>query len=68
VIDGACSRYGRKRKGSYRVGWEDLTERDRFEKVDVDGRIILKWTFKKLDGGTWTGLIWLGTGTGCGLL
>jgi hypothetical protein len=33
-------------KFSYRVWWEDLTEREHFEKVDVDGMIILKWTFK----------------------
>jgi len=34
----------------------------------VDGRIILKWIFKKWVGGTWTGLIWLRTGRDGGLL
>jgi hypothetical protein len=34
----------------------------------VDGRIILKWIFKKWDGRAWTGLIWLRIGTGGGLL
>ena len=29
---------------------------------------IPKWIFKKWDGGTWTGLIWLRIGTGGGLL
>jgi hypothetical protein len=34
---------------------------------DVDGRIILKWIFKK-GMGAWTGLIWLRIRTGGGLL
>jgi hypothetical protein len=37
-------------------------------KTQVDGRIILKWIFKKWDEGAWTGLIWLRKGTGGGLL
>ena len=34
---------------------------------DVDGRIILRWTFRKW-GGAWTGLIWLRIGTVGGYL
>jgi hypothetical protein len=34
----------------------------------VDEGIILKRIFKKWDGETWTGLIWLRFGTGNGLL
>jgi hypothetical protein len=30
----------------------------------LDGRIILKWTCERLDGGAWTGSIWLRIGTG----
>jgi hypothetical protein len=30
--------------------------------------ILLKWIFKKWDGGAWNGLIWLRIGTGGGLL
>jgi hypothetical protein len=34
----------------------------------VDGRIILRWIFRKWDGGARTRLIWLGIGTGGGHL
>jgi hypothetical protein len=30
--------------------WGDLRVRDHLEDIGIDGRIILKWTFKKLDG------------------
>ena len=48
--------------------WGDLEERDHLADLDVDGRIILKWTFKEWGGEAWTGLIWLRIGTGDGLL
>jgi hypothetical protein len=32
----------------------------------VDGRIILRWIFRKWDVGVWTGSSWLRIGTGGG--
>ena len=38
------------------------------EGPSVDGRIILKWIFKKWNGEAWTALIWFRIGTDGGLL
>jgi hypothetical protein len=39
-----------EKRGAYRFWWEDLREGDHLGDLSVDGRIILKWIFKKWDG------------------
>jgi len=45
-----------------------MRERDLVEDPGVDGRIILRWIFRKWIVRVWTGLIWLRIGTGGGHL
>jgi len=55
-----------ERRGAYTVLWGNLRERNHSEDPNADGRLIIKWIFKKWDG-AWTGLMWLRIGT-CGWL
>jgi hypothetical protein len=57
-----------ERRGAYRALVGKPEGRNHLEEEGVDGRILLKWIFDRLDGGTWTGSIWLRTGTRNGLL
>jgi len=54
--------------GVYRVLGENLMERDHWGDPDADGRIILRWIFRKLEGVVGTGWSWLRIGTGDGHL
>jgi len=48
--------------------WGNLRERAHWGDPDVDGRIILRWIFRKWDVGVWTGSSLLRIGTGGGHL
>jgi hypothetical protein len=48
--------------------WEILRERDHWVDPVVDGRIILRYIFRKWDVGLWAGLSWLRIETGGGQL
>jgi hypothetical protein len=57
-----------ERRGTYRILVGILRERYNLGDLGIDGRLILKWIFKKWGGGLWTGLMWLMVGKSGGLL
>jgi len=67
-MGGACSTYGVRGEVCAGFWWGNLGERDHWGDPDVDGRVILRWIFRKWDVGMWTGSSWLGIGTGGGHL
>jgi hypothetical protein len=50
------------------VWWENFREIDHLEDTSIDGKIILRWIFRKWNVGAWTGSSWLRIGTGGGHL
>ena len=48
--------------------WGNLRERERWGDPDIDGRIILRWIFRKWEGVVGTGWSWLRIGIGGGHL
>ena len=48
--------------------WGNLRERDHLGDPGVEGRIILRWIFRKWNVWVWTGSSWLMIGTGGGQL
>ena len=57
-----------ERRGICRVLVGNLRIKDHLGDPGVDGRIILRWIFRKWDVRLWTGLSWLRIGTGGGHL
>jgi len=49
-------------------GEGNLRERNHLGDPSVDGRIILRWIFRKWDVGVWTGSSWLTMGKSGGHL
>ena len=54
-----CTTYGGEERRIQGFGGGNLRKRDHLEDPGVDGRIILKWIFRKWDVRAWTGSIWL---------
>jgi len=64
-----CSTHDVRGKTYTGFWWGNLRKRDHLEDPDVDGgRIILRWIFRKLDVGVWTGSSWIRIGTSGGHL
>ena len=64
----ACSAYGGRGEAYTGFWWGNLRERDHLGDPGVDGRIILSWIFRKLEGVVGTGWSWLRLGTDGGHL
>ena len=60
---GHVGRYGEGERRIQGFGGGNLRGRDYLGDPDVDGRIILRWIFRKWYVGVWTGSSWLKIGT-----
>jgi hypothetical protein len=58
-MGGACSTYGGRVEVHTGFWWGNLRERDHLEYPGVDGRVILKWVFRKWNVRALTGSSWL---------
>jgi hypothetical protein len=58
-LEGACSAYRWREETYTGFWWGNLAERCHLGDPEVDGRIILRWIFRKWGVGVWTGSGWL---------
>jgi len=65
-MDRACNMYWGGGKVYTGFWWGNLREIDHLGDPSIDGRIILRWIFRKWDVGIWTGSSLLRIGTGGG--
>ena len=49
-MGGACGAYGVRGEGCTGFWWGNLREREHWGDPDADGRIILRWIFRKWEG------------------
>jgi hypothetical protein len=68
VMVRACSAHGGTGEAHIELWWGNLRDRNHLGGPGIDGSIILRWNFRKLDVAVWTGSSWLRIGTGDGHL
>jgi hypothetical protein len=66
-MGGTCGTYGVEERCIQGIGGKK-PGKETWKAVNVDGRIILNWILKKVNGRAWTGSMWLKIGAAGRLL